>query len=94
MIGAITDLVTLLLALVLGLMIWPVFDLCSARKTSIQAAALNDLGFDAGLVELGRVASEGGKILRSSIERTIDQAGKDKRDGDFVTRTYRRRFFA
>jgi hypothetical protein len=47
MVGAVTGLVTLLLALVLGLLIWTAFGVCSTQKASIQPMAINDLKFDA-----------------------------------------------
>ena len=73
MIGAVTGLVTLLLALVLGLLIWTAFGVYSTQKASIQTTALYDLKFDAALVDFGPEAAEGRKILRSGIERTIAQ---------------------
>ena len=49
MIGAVTGLVTLLLALVLGLLIWTAFGVYSTQKASIQTVAIYDLKFDAAL---------------------------------------------
>jgi len=89
MIGAVTGLVTLLLALVLGLLIWTAFGVYSTQKASIQTTALYDLKFDAALSEFGPEATEGRKILRSGIERTIDQIWAGVHDGDFVTKNYR-----
>src|SRR5277367_4709000 len=65
MIGAVTGLVTLLLALVLGLLIWTAFGVFSAQKASIQTTALYDLRFDDALEEFGPEAAEGRKLLRS-----------------------------
>src|SRR5271154_5906123 len=73
MIGAVTGLVTLLLALVLGLLIWTAFGVYSTQKASLQTMALNDLRLDAALAEFGPETAEGHKILRSGIERTIAQ---------------------
>jgi hypothetical protein len=89
MIGAVTGLVTLLLALVLGLLIWTAFGVYSTQKASIQTVAINDLKFDAALGEFGPEASEGRKILRSGIEHTIAQIWGGGYDGDFVTKNYR-----
>src|ERR1700677_478901 len=89
MIGAVTGLVTLLLALVLGLLIWTAFGVFSTQKTSIQTVAIYDLKFDAALNEYGPEAAEGRKILKSGIERTIVQIWAADNDGDFVTRSYR-----
>src|SRR5271156_5073679 len=89
MIGAVTGLVTLLLALVLGLLIWTAFGVYSAQKASIQTTALYDLKFDAALSEFGPEAAEGRKILSSGIERTIDQIWAGAHDADFVSKNYR-----
>src|SRR5271167_2327938 len=70
MIEAVTGLVTLLLALVLGLLIWTAFGVYSTQKASIQTTALYDLKFDAALGEFGPEAAEGRKILGSGIEHT------------------------
>ena len=72
-IGAVTGLVTLLLALVLGLLIWTAFGVYSTQKASIQSIAINALKFDAALNGYGPETAEGRKILRSSIERTVKE---------------------
>src|SRR5271163_4009125 len=56
-IGAVTGLVTLLLALVLGLLIWTAFGVYSTQKTSIQNIAINALKFDSALNEYGPEAA-------------------------------------
>jgi hypothetical protein len=89
MIGAVTGLVTLLLALVLGLLIWTAFGVYSAQKASIQTTALYDLKFDAALNAFGPAAAEGRKLLSSGIERTIAQVWADSHEADFVTKNYR-----
>jgi hypothetical protein len=89
MIGAVTGLVTLLLALVLGLLIWTAFGVYSTQKTSIQSVAIYDLKFDAALNDYGPEAAEGRNILRSGIRRTIAQTWGGGHDGDFVTKNYR-----
>src|SRR5271168_3438770 len=65
MIGAVTGLVTLLLALVLGLLIWTAFGVYSTQKASIQSVAISGLKFDAALNEYGPEAAEGRKILKT-----------------------------
>lgn len=89
MVGAVNGLVTLLLALVLGLMIWTAYGVYSAQKTSIQTIAINGLKFDAALSEYGPEAEEGRKILRSGFERTITQIWGGAYDADFVIKNYR-----
>ena len=89
MIGAVTGLVTLLLALVLGLLIWTAFGVYSAQKASIQTTALYDLKFDAALNEFRAGSGGGAEDFRSGIERTIDQIWAGVHDADFVTKNYR-----
>jgi len=45
MTGAVVGLMTLLLALVLGLLIWTAYGVFSAQKLSIQILAINDLSW-------------------------------------------------
>ncbi len=90
MVGAVTGLVTLLLALVLGLLIWTAFGVYSNQKASIQSMAINALKFDAALTEYGPEAAEGKKILKSGIEHSIGVIWGGGSDGDFVTKNYRR----
>ena len=89
MVGAVNGLVTLLLALVLGLMIWTAYGVYSTQRTSIQTIAINGLKFDAALSEYGPEAAEGRKILKSGFERTISQIWGAGYDGDFVMTNYR-----
>jgi hypothetical protein len=65
MVAAVTGLVTLLLALVLGLLIWTAFGVYSAQKASIQSMAIGDLKFDAALTDYGPEAAEGRRISQS-----------------------------
>jgi hypothetical protein len=88
MVKAVTGLVTLLLALTLGLLISTAYSVYSAQKSAIQTIAINDLKLDAALNDYGPEAAEGRKILRSSIERTITQIWGGS-DGDFLVRNYR-----
>ncbi len=89
MVGAVTGLVTLLLALVLGLLIWTAFGVYSAQKASIQSMAIAGLKFDAAMVEYGPEAAEGRKILKAGFERTIGQIWGGGYDSDFVIKNYR-----
>jgi hypothetical protein len=86
---AVTGLVTLLLALVLGLLIWTAFGVYSAQKTSIQNMAVAGLRVDAALDEYGPEAAEGRKLLNLGIKRTIAEIWSPASDGDFVTKNYR-----
>jgi hypothetical protein len=88
MVASVAGLVTLLLALVLGLLIWTAYGVYSAQRTSIQTIAINGLKLDAALTEYGPEAAEGRKILESGFERTIAQIWGRRYDGDFVVKNY------
>jgi len=88
MVGAVTGLVTLLLALVLGLLIWTAFGVYSTQKASIQTMAIGDLKLDAALKELGPEGAEGRQLLKAGIARTITQIWGGGYDGDFVMKNY------
>jgi len=88
MTGAVVGLVTLLLALVLGLLIWTAYGVYSAQKLSIQTLAVGGLKFDIALKEYGPEAADGRKMLRASLERTIAQIWQAGYDGDFIVKNY------
>jgi hypothetical protein len=88
MIASVAGLVTLLLALVLGLLIWTAYGVYSTQKTSIQTIAINTLKLDAALDDYGPEAAEGHKILKAGVERTIAQIWGGHYDSDFVVKNY------
>ncbi len=71
MTGAVVGLMTLLLALVLGLLIWTAYGVYSTQKAAVQTLALSGLKFDEALQAYGPEAAEGRKILREGIKNTI-----------------------
>ena len=75
MTGAVVGLMTLLLALVLGLLIWTAFGVFSAQKASVQTLAITNLKLDEAFQDYGPEAAEGHKILRDGI--TIAQIWGD-----------------
>ena len=80
---------TLLLALVLGLLIWTAFGVFSTQKTSVQTLAVTDLRFDEALQDYGPEAAEGHRILRDGIKNTIAEIWGDSNDDDVaVMRKY------
>jgi hypothetical protein len=89
MVGAVTGLVTLLLALVLGLLIWTAFGVYSAQKASIQSIAISGLKLDAALNEYGPEAAGGRTILKSGFERAIAEIWGGGYDSDFVVKNCR-----
>jgi hypothetical protein len=68
---------TLLLALVLGLLIWTAYGVFSTQKTSVQTLAITDLKLDVALQDYGPEAAEGHRILREGIKNTIAQIWGD-----------------
>ncbi len=71
MTGAVVGMMTLLLALVLGLLIWTAFGVFSTQKSSVQTLAITNLKLDEALQDYGPEAAEGRKILRDGIKNTI-----------------------
>jgi hypothetical protein len=88
MTGAVVGLVTLLLALVLGLLIWTAYGVYSNQRSSIQTLAINALKFDEALADYGPEASEGRAILRSGMKSTIAEIWDGFDDADFVIKDF------
>jgi hypothetical protein len=78
--GAVVGLVTLLLALVLGLLIWTAFGVFASQKTSIQTLAVNVLKVDNALHQFGDEASKGRTLLRDLTRRAIDHVWRADED--------------
>src|SRR5271167_1961004 len=72
MIGAVVGLLTLLSALVLGLLIWTAFGVYSAQNLAIQTLAVKVLQLDLALADYGPEASGGRALLRQELAKTID----------------------
>src|SRR4051794_11842585 len=89
MIASVTGLVTLLLALVLGLLIWTAFGVHSTQKAAIQSMAIGALKFDAALKEYGPEAAAGRTTLKKGLGQTISEIWGGGYDGDFVVKNYR-----
>jgi Protein of unknown function (DUF4239) len=69
--GAVVGLMTLLVALVLGLLIWTAYGVFSTQKASVQTLAITDLKLDEAFQDYGPEAAEGHRILREGIKNTI-----------------------
>lgn len=82
--GAIVGLMTLLLALVLGLLIWTAYGVYSAQKASVQSLAISDLKLDGAFQDYGPEAAEGHRILREGIRNTIAEIWKNTDDEEAV----------
>jgi hypothetical protein len=87
-IGAVVGLVTLLVALVLGLLIWTAYGVFSTQRASIQTMALNVLRFDEALQDYGPDAEEGRGILKSQLKGTIEQIWGVGADSSSVIRNF------
>ena len=84
MTGAVVGLMTLLLALVLGLLIWTAYGVFSAQKASVQTLAITDLKLDEAFQDYGPEAVEGHRILRDGIKNTIAEIWKSSDDEQAV----------
>ena len=83
MTGAVVGLMTLLLALVLGLLIWTAYGVFSTQKAAVQTLAISELKFDEALRDYGPEAAEGRTILRKGLKDTIAEiwGGDDDENG-------------
>ena len=82
MTGAVVGLMTLLLALVLGLLIWTAYGVYSTQKAAVQTLAITDLKFDEALQDYGPEVEEGHRILREGITTTIAEIWGDSDDDE------------
>ncbi len=88
MTGAVVGLMTLLLALVLGLLIWTAYGVLSTQKALIQTLAVNGLKFDQAMQDYGPDGAEGRRILRTGLESAISHIWGDGNAEDFVIQNY------
>src|SRR5271154_3871547 len=72
MIGAVVGLLTLLSALVLGLLIWTAFGVYSAENLAVQTLAAKVLQLDLALTDYRPEASGGRALLRQELAKTLD----------------------
>jgi hypothetical protein len=86
MTAAIGGLLSLLTALVLGLLIWTAYGVYSNQNTAVRNLAIGILQFDLALADYGPDASEGRTQLRKSVSEGIHQIWTDRTKGDFVSR--------
>lgn len=88
MIGAVSGLLTLLLALVLGLLIWTAFGVYTAQKGSIQTLASDVMKYDEALNAFGPDAMDGHRLLREGLNRGIKEIWSTADDQDFIVDNY------
>jgi hypothetical protein len=69
--GAVVGLMTLLLALVLGLLIWTAYGVYSTQKIAVQTIATTDLKLAEAFQDYGPEAADGQRLLREGIQDTM-----------------------
>jgi hypothetical protein len=85
MIGAVVGLLTLLSALVLGLLIWTAYGVYSGQNLAVQTLAAKDLQLDLALADYGPDATPLRALIRDQVGKTIDQIWRaDANGGNFV----------
>jgi len=89
MIGAVLGLVTLLSALVLGLLIWTAYGVYAGQNAAIQTLAAKVLQLDLALADYGPEAKDARAQLRQGLGKTIDEIwGSRESDGNFVANNF------
>jgi Protein of unknown function (DUF4239) len=89
MIGSIVGLLTLLCALVTGLLIWTAYGVYSGQNMQIQALASKVMQLDLTLSDYGPEANAARAQLRDALAKTIDQVwGATESDGNFAANNF------
>jgi Protein of unknown function (DUF4239) len=89
MIMAVAGLLTLLSALVLGLLIWTAYGVYSGQNLAVQTLAAKDMQLDLALTDYGPDASAGRAILRQDLAKTVKETwSADYNDADFAARNF------
>src|SRR3974390_981657 len=73
MIGAVVGLLTLLCALVSGLLIWTAYGVYAGQNAAIQTLAAKVLQLDLALADYGPEADPARAQIKDSLGKTIDQ---------------------
>src|SRR5438552_14680386 len=85
MIGAVVGLLTLLCALVTGLLIWTAYGVYAGQNAAIQNLAAKTLQLDLALEDYGPDAKPERLALRERLGKTIDQVwGTQESDANFA----------
>jgi hypothetical protein len=89
MIAAVVGLLTLLCALVTGLLIWTAYGVYSGQNAQIQALASKVMQLDLALADYGPEANPARAQLRDALGKTIDQVwGASESDSNFAANTF------
>jgi hypothetical protein len=73
MIGGMLGLISLLLALVLGLLIWTAYGVFNTQKTELQTLAARALEFDLEMAQYGPDGKHGREVLRKDLVWAVEQ---------------------
>jgi hypothetical protein len=87
MTGAVAGLLTLLTALVLGLLIWTAYGVYSGQSLAVRSLAADILKLDVALADYGPEAAAGRSMLQDRVKQTVDQVWGKQGDRDFVARS-------
>jgi hypothetical protein len=88
-VASVVGLLTLLSALVLGLLTWTAYGVYSNQNATIQNYALRVLLEDLALVDYGPEARPARAGLRDGLERTVTELWGPRFTDDFITVNYR-----
>ncbi len=89
MIGAVVGLLTLLSALVLGLLIWTGYGVYAGQNAAVQGLAAKVLQLDLALSDYGPDAIPARKQLRDGLGKTIDEVwAADQTDANFTANNF------
>jgi hypothetical protein len=89
MIGAVVGLLTLLSALVLGLLIWTAYGVYSGQSLAVQTLAAKVLQLDLALADYGPDATPMRAQVRQNLGKTIDQIwGANESDANFAANNF------
>jgi hypothetical protein len=89
MLGAVAGLLTLLCALVTGLLIWTAYGVYAGQNLAIQTLASKVLQLDLALADYGPEASAERAALRDRLGKTIDQVwGTPESDANFAANNF------
>jgi hypothetical protein len=89
LIGSVVGLLTLLCALVTGLLVWTAYGVYAGQNTQIQVFAAKMMQLDLALSDYGPEAIPARAQIRESLGKTIDQVWHaDQSDGNFAANNF------
>jgi hypothetical protein len=89
MIGAVVGLLTLLSALIMGLLIWTAYGVYAGQNTAIQTLAAKVLQYDLALADYGSEANDLRLQVRHALANTIEQVwNANINDNEFAAHNF------